>query len=220
MKEGKLVAIVPVRAGSQRVKNKNIRDFAESNLLTIKIETFKRVLPSQDIIVNSDCEKMLKIAEDLGVSAVRREEYYASSECNNSEFFKHIAEVTECEYIMYSPVTSPLVSKETYVSCINKFLNSNIENLVTVSDVKHHMWLDGRPLNYDPKNAPNSQDLPDIVSVNYGICLISKKQMMRCRNVVSENPSFHLLNEIESIDIDTEFDFMVAEIIYNKLRGV
>ncbi len=219
MRKGRLVALVPVRAGSQRVKNKNIRKFSDSNLLTIKIETLKKVLDPEDIIVNSDCEKMLEIAKNLGVQAVKREDYYASSACNNSEFFEHMAKVTDCNYIMYSPVTAPMVSRETYATCIKKFMNSNIENLVTVSDVKHHMWLDGKPLNYDPKNAPNSQDLPDIVSINYGICLISKEDMVRCRNIVSENPSFHLLNEIESIDIDTEFDFMVAEIIYDKLRG-
>jgi N-acylneuraminate cytidylyltransferase len=80
------------------------------------------------------------------------------------------------------------------------------------------VWLDGKPLNYDPKNAPNSQDLPDIVSINYGICIISKEDMIKNRNIVTENPYFYNLDEIESIDIDTEFDFMVAEHIYKKLR--
>lgn len=220
MKSGKVVAVVPVRAGSQRVKNKNIREFANSNLLSIKLKTLKKVLKAEDIVVNSDCDTMLDIARELGVTAVKRDDYYASSECNNSEFFEHIAKVTECDYILYSPVTSPLVSKETYMSCISKFVNSNIENLVTVSEVKHHMWLDGKPLNYDPKNSPNSQDLPDIYSLNYGICLISRDDMIRHKNIVTANPSFHLLNEIESIDIDTEFDFMIAEFIYNKTRGV
>ena len=220
MNSGKVVAVVPVRAGSQRVKNKNIREFANSNLLSIKLKTLKKVLKAEDIVVNSDCDTMLDIARELGVTAVKRDDYYASSECNNSEFFEHIAKVTECDYILYSPVTSPLVSKETYMSCISKFVNSNIENLVTVSEVKHHMWLDGKPLNYDPKNSPNSQDLPDIYSLNYGICLISRDDMIRHKNIVTANPSFHLLNEIESIDIDTEFDFMIAEFIYNKTRGV
>ena len=220
MKSGKVVAVVPVRAGSQRVKNKNIREFANSNLLSIKLKTLKKVLKAEDIVVNSECDTMLDIARELGVTAVKRDDYYASSECNNSEFFEHIAKVTECDYILYSPVTSPLVSKETYMSCISKFVNSNIENLVTVSEVKHHMWLDGKPLNYDPKNSPNSQDLPDIYSLNYGICLISRDDMIRHKNIVTANPSFHLLNEIESIDIDTEFDFMIAEFIYNKTRGV
>ena len=43
------------------------------------------------------------------------------------------------------------------------------------------------------------------------------KNMLKYRNIVTINPLFHLLNEIESIDIDTEFDFMVAEIVYKKI---
>lgn len=218
MKKGKLIAVVPVRAGSQRVKDKNIKPFANSNLLTLKLQTLKNVANIDRIIVNSDSDDMLDIALKNRVSTHKREDYYASSECNNSEYFQHIAEVTDADYIMYAPVTAPLVSKETYFACIDKFMNSDINNLVTVSDVKHHMWLDGKPLNYNPKNAPNSQDLPDVVSINYGICIISRDDMIENRNIVTENPYFYKLDEIESIDIDTEFDFMVAEHVYNKLR--
>ena len=217
MKKGKLVAVVPVRAGSQRVKDKNIKPFAGSNLLTLKLETLKSVTNIDRVVVNSDSDLMISIAHTNQVSTHKREKYFASSECNNSEYFQHIAEVTNSDYIMYSPVTAPLVSSETYFSCINKFMNSSIKNLVTVSDVKHHMWLDGKPLNYDPTNAPNSQDLPDIVSINYGICIISRDDMIHNRNIVTDKPYFYKLDEIESIDIDTEFDFMVAEFIYNKL---
>ena len=41
--------------------------------------------------------------------------------------------------------------------------------------------------------------------------------MIEYKNIVTENPTFKVLDEIESMDIDTEFDFMVAEMIYNKL---
>ena len=220
MKKGKLIVVVPVRAGSQRVKDKNIKPFANSNLLKIKLETLKRVPSIDKIIVNSDSNEMLDIALECGVSTHKRKEYFASSECNNSEYFQHIAEVTDSDYIMYSPVTAPLISKETYFSCIDKFMNSDIDNLVTVSDVKHHMWLDGKPLNYNPKDAPNSQDLPDIVSINYAACIIGKEDMINHRNIVTDKPYFYKLDEIESIDIDTEFDFMVAEYVYKRMKGI
>ena len=162
---------------------------------------------------------MLDIALSYGATIHRRDSYFASSECNNSDYFYNIAETTTSDYIIYSPVTSPLVSKETYFSCINKFMSSSIENLVTVSNVKHHMWLEGKPLNYNPREAPNSQDLPNIVSINYGICIISKNDMLKNRNIVTDNPYFYKLDEIESVDIDTEFDFTVAEYIYKKLKS-
>ena len=73
-------------------------------------------------------------------------------------------------------------------------------------------------MNYNPSESPNSQDLPDIYSVNYGCCILSCEDLHTYRNVVTDNPTFHVTDEIESIDIDTEFDFMVAEYVYRKLN--
>ena len=213
----KITAVVPVRKGSVRVKNKNIKSFANSTLLDIKIQCLKQINLIDEIIVSSDCEKMLSIATKHGVKTHKRDEYYASSEANNSEFFKNLAESIDCEYIMYSPVTCPLISKETYFDCINTFQDEDVHNLVTVAPVKHHLWLNNKPLNYDIKNSPNSQDLPDIYQITYGICIISRNDMISYGNVVNESPTFKILDEIESVDIDTEFDFMVAEKIYKEL---
>jgi N-acylneuraminate cytidylyltransferase len=217
----KITAVVPVRKGSIRVKNKNLKPFADSTLLEIKINQLKKVSEIDNIVVSSDCEKMLSIAASLGVQTHIRDKYFASSEASNSEFFENLAKSIDADYIMYSPVTCPLISLETYSDCLTSFKrNEKIKNLVTVSDVKHHMWLNGKPLNYNVAESPNSQDLPDIYAVTYGICIISKQDMIKHRNIVTENPTFKVLDEIESVDIDTEFDFMVAEIVYNKIKGV
>jgi len=217
----KITAVIPVRKGSVRVKNKNLKPFADTNLLELKINQLKQVKLIDDIVVSSDCEKMLSIARERGVRTHVRDQYHASSEASNSEFFENLAHAMDADYIMYSPVTCPMISLETYHDCIQLFKQDDeLENLVTVAQVKHHMWLDGKPLNYDIAESPNSQDLPDINAVTYGICIISKKDMIKHRNVVTDSPTFKVLDEIESIDIDTEFDFMVAEMVYKKLRGI
>lgn len=215
----KITAVIPVRKGSVRVKNKNLKPFADTNLLEIKINQLKQINFIDKIIVSSDCNKMLEIAKKHKVNTHIRDEYFASSEANNSEFFRNLAISIEGDYLMYSPVTCPLISKETYFDCINTFQKEDVENLVTVSPVKHHMWLDGKPLNYDIKNSPNSQDLPNIHQITYGVCIISKEDMIEYGNIVTNNPTFKVLDEIESTDIDTEFDFMVAETIYKKLNN-
>ena len=58
-------ALIPVRAGSQRVKNKNIRPFADSSLLEIKIKQMQRIKELDGVIVNSDSDEMLDIAKSL-----------------------------------------------------------------------------------------------------------------------------------------------------------
>ena len=215
----KLTAIIPVRAGSQRVKNKNIKPFANTTLLDIKIETLKKVQGIDDIIVSSDSQEMLKIAEEHDVNVHVRDEYFASNEVNNSDFMQNLSTIVDEGHIMYSPCTSPLLSSETITEIVSKYKNNKLRNIVTVTTQKHHMWLNGKPLNYDPTNAPNSQDLPDIYSINYGCCILSKDDLYKHKNVVVE-PTFHITNEIESIDIDTEFDFIVAEFVYRMTHGL
>ena len=114
----KVTAVIPVRKGSVRVRNKNIKPFAGSNLLQIKIDSLKKVSAISQIIVSSDCDRMLAIAEKSGVKAHRRQDYFASSEVDNSGFFANLAESIEAEHIMYSPVTCPLISTQTYYDCI------------------------------------------------------------------------------------------------------
>ena len=110
-----LVAVVPARKGSQRVKDKNFKAFCGKNLLIHKIEVLKKINQIDEIIINTDSDKAIKIAKDLGVSFKRREKYYASSECTNSEFWSHIAEKTDSSLIMFTNCTSPLIKEKTYV---------------------------------------------------------------------------------------------------------
>ena len=78
------------------------------------------------------------------------------------------------------------------------------------------MWLDGSPINYDPENSPNSQDLPNILGISYGISIISRDLMIARRNVVGYKPFLWVLDELESVDIDTEMEFKFAEFLLNS----
>ena len=217
-----ITAIVPVRKGSQRIKNKNFKPFADSNLLEIKLNTLKQVKTIDKIIVSSDSIIAIETAKRLGIEYHERDNYFASSKCNNSEFYKNLAENIEGDYLMYTPVTAPLIKVKTYYDFINRFTNSQDrhDSMLTATYVKDHMWLDNKPINYDPINAPNTQDLPDIMKLTYGINIISKKNMIKCKNVVGKTPTFYLLEEEETIDIDTPLDFEFAEYLYKKQTNV
>ena len=116
-----LVAVVTVRKGSQRVKNKNFRAFAGENLLIHKIKVLKKVKKLDEIIINTDSLKAIKIAKKMKVNFFKRDNYYASSTCSNSEFWSNIAKNTNSKYIMFTHCTNPLVSEKTYNDFINVF---------------------------------------------------------------------------------------------------
>ncbi len=219
-KKKKLTALVPVRKGSQRVKDKNIKNFGGSSLLELKINSLKKINLIDEIIVNSDSDDMLSIGKKLGTKTFKRSDYFASSTVNNSEFFQHIAENTSTDIIMYSPVTCPFIKEETYNKAIQKFNNfsGEFDSLMTTFYVHHHMWLNNKPINYDPKNSPNSQDLPPIMGLSYAISIIPRDLMIKRRNVVGNKPYFLPLFGEESIDIDTELEFSFAEHVYKKKK--
>ena len=218
----KVTAVIPVRKGSQRVKDKNLRPFANTTLLDNKLQMLLQVPELDSIIVNTNSEAAIELVEleyaNTKVSYYRREEYYASSQCSGSEFFKHLGETTDTDIFIYTPCTSPFVKPETVSKCLRKYLeNSDICDCVaTVSSVKEFMWLDGNPVNYDPLNAPNSQNLPNIVSLNFGTTVISKNDLIENRNIIGKCPLFVETTEVEAIDIDTPLDFYIAEQIYKK----
>lgn len=214
----KVTAVIPIRAGSQRVPNKNLRPFANSNLLEIKINILKQATTIDDIVVNTDSDQAIDIAIKNGVNYHRRETYYASSACSGADLFQHLGRTTDCDYFIYAPVTAPFIKPQLYDKCVHLMMDqTKHDSVATVSLIKDHMWLDGKPLNYELQNHPNSQDLPDIHALNFGVCVIKKELLIELRNVVGRNPLFLELSEVEGIDIDTPLDFFSAEQVYKRL---
>ena len=179
-------ALIPVRSGSKRVKNKNIRPFAGSSLLEIKIKQLQRINNLDGIVVNSNDDTMLEIAKSLGADTVKRDEYYARDNVTN----------------------------EMYTSKDESFDSINTANLV-----KEFLWLDNKPINYNPEKTPKSQDLPDIKALNFAINIIDRDNLITRSHYIGKKPLLYLVDDIEAIDIDNMIDFEFAEFMYKKLRG-
>lgn len=216
----KMKVLIPVRAGSERVKNKNIKPFAGSNLLSIKIQQMNNIKEIDGVIVNSNSDEMLSIAKELGAEIVKRDEYYATSSVSMNEVYKNMAENCDCDVILFADATNPLVTSETVLNCIKTY-NENLDkydSLTTVNEIKQFMWQNGKPINYDKNKKPRSQDLPDIVALNHAISIIPKNLMIEKMDIIGERPLLYKIDSLEAMDIDTELDFEFAEYMYKKYR--
>ena len=219
MSRKKITAVIPIRKGSQRMPYKNFKNFHKGkSLLQIKIEFLKEIDLIDNIIVNTDSDLAIHIANKLGVSYFLRDDYYASSECSQSEFFSNLAETTDTDIIIHAPCTSPMIKKQTIIDAINRFNISKNDSCNSVGLVKEYLWRDGKPLNYNIEKGqvPNSQNLPDIKKLTFGFGIIGKETMLDRQNVVGENPLLYILDEDEQIDIDTKIDFEFAKFLYKK----
>ena len=217
--DGKITAVIPVRKGSTRCKNKNIRKFGDTNLLKLKIETLKKVKEIEEIIVSTDCENMAKIASDLNVKVHKRDKYYASSECPNYEYWDHIAKnVGIYNNFMMVNVVSPLINSNIINKFVNTFIENNYKNMVTVNNQKRFFCnLETKKgINFDSTKAPNSQELMPLAEITFGICISTRKDIIESKCIYGKNPSFFNLDNISSLDIDENYDFITAELLYNN----
>jgi N-acylneuraminate cytidylyltransferase len=213
-----LVAVITVRKGSERVKNKNFKLFAGKNILEHKIIVLKKIKELDDIIINTDSERAIKIAKKYNVSFFRREAYFASSSCSNSEFWSNIAKNTNSHYIMFTHCTNPMVKEKTYREFIKIFKkNKNkYDSFNTVSDVKEFLFKKNKPLNFNPVKTPNSQNLPEIEKLNFAINILSTYQMYKTKTLIGKKPFFYKLDQVEGYDINTPLEFSFAEHLFKN----
>jgi len=216
----KIKALVAVRSGSVRVANKNLRPFAGSSLLEIKLQQLKRLDNLSGIVVNSNDDAMLEIAAKHGCETVKRAKEYASNDIPMSEVYKYMAEHFSGDIVAYINVTNPLIRDETLYNTIEMYkkLAGAFESVNTAHYIKEFMFKDNAPINYDLLAQPRSQDLPDILALNFACSVISKNAMIECKNVVGKKPYLQPIEEIEATDIDSLVDFEFAEFLYKKLE--
>lgn len=219
-------ALIPVRAGSDRVKNKNIRPFAGSSLLEIKIKQLQRIPGIDEICVNSDCENMLAVAKDLGATAIKRDAKYATSHVPMVDVWQNMAINMDCKDILYTNVTNPLVEDNTYNEIIRLWGSNHFDgdypfnSITTTHPVIEYLWHDHKPVNYNPKSHPRSQDLPKYYGLNFAVSIIPKHLMVSSKSIIAKTFYPYHIKQIECIDIDDMEDFFLAETLYKAVNGL
>tara|TARA_R100000697_G_C5403988_1_gene186066 strand:- start:12 stop:677 length:666 start_codon:yes stop_codon:yes gene_type:complete len=217
LREIDINVLIAVRGGSKRVPKKNIRPFAGSSMLEIKVKQALRLKDVSKVIVSSEDDEMLNLAEDFGATALKRDSFYASDTVPMGDVYKHLSSILDCKDILWTPVTSPLITDKSIQDCINIYkTNIDYDSVVTTNIIKEYMWLDNKAINYDPKHHPRSQDLPDIYALNFAANIVPREVMFKNANILGDKFYPYMLNEIEAVDVDTEYEFMLAEMLYNK----
>lgn len=210
-----ITAVIPVREGSRRLKNKNIAPFAGTNLLLNKIEQLKKVIEVKRIVVTSDSDLMLGMAEQAGVFVHKRDPEYCDETTKSfGEVVKHVAENVEGEHILWATCTSPLVFPNIYRNAIYKYyqaIENGYDSLVAFEKIKRYLWNEDGPINYELGlgHVP-SQQLPDLYIVTDGILLAPRKKMIEWSYFHGKHPYKFIVDKRTGVDIDDALDLAVA----------
>lgn len=216
----KIVAIVPARiCNDEGLKNKDILPFAGENLLIHKLRQLKMV-QGIDILVSSENDEILEMSKKEGVNCIKRPMELAKSDALFGDFIEYICSIVKQDHIMWSCVTSPLISTEIYQSAISAYyecLEKGFDSLVTVQRLQRYLMDENGAINFRPgKNVTLRNQVKPIYIFTNGISLAPHEFMKIWKYTSGKMPYMYELGKKESIDICDEFDYECAKKFLNN----
>lgn len=223
----KYTALIPVRAGSRRLPNKNVQPFGDSNLLIHKIRQLKKVEGIGEIVVSSDSDIMLEMARAEGVSAHKRPIEYADEKTKTwGEMVAYCAEhVCRGENVILACCVTPLCGEENFEAALRTYEEEVLgtkryDSLASVKAFKEYLWDGKEPLNYKPgMGHVTSQQLPEWRVLVNGFFIAPRWDMVRWTYHLGSRPYLFVIPKNEAVDIDDAEDFAVAKALYEYRLG-
>jgi CMP-N-acetylneuraminic acid synthetase len=221
---GRVVVCIPARAGSKRVKAKNLRELCGQPLLAYAINSAKSVFENSSIYVNSDSEEMLEIGRRLGVSAYKRDPALASDSSTGDEFaidFMNKVPADTC--VMISPAC-PLVTTDDIRSSLSAFELSDCDTLITCDTTRMQTFCNSFPVNIDVnERLQPTQRNPEVSILNWAVTIWDVPTFKSNFNelgyaYIGTNRLLHAIPHLHGIKISTEEDFcLVQSLLKNSL---
>lgn len=223
----KILALIPARGGSKRLPGKNIRNLGGKPLIVWSIDAVKDIPEICDVLVSTDDPAIASVANTAGGSVPwLRPAELATDTASSVDVAIHALDWYETEKgavdgILLLQPTSPFRTKETICKGIELFRKNKKHLVLGVSPTPAHpMWTlkiaDGQLVPFMPNHGleVRSQDLPPAYIVN-GSFYLSSPDDLRARRFFTAMKSIPLVieNPAEALDIDTPWDFKIAEFV-------
>ena len=215
--KNKTVAIIPIKAESERVKKKNFRLLDGIPLYEYYLNKVANSF-FDEIYVDTDSSEVEDFLEETDFIHIPRLPKLAESNANGNDLLNYHASIIEADYYFQLFITAPLLKVKTINSAIEILHNSkNNDSIFTANKIYSWFWYNDLPVNYDPKVLPRSQDAKPIIRETTGLYGISKDSLLRNKCRIGNNPFMLMVDEYEAADIDTEFDFQYVEFLIKNI---
>jgi N-acylneuraminate cytidylyltransferase/CMP-N,N'-diacetyllegionaminic acid synthase len=220
------------RKGSKGVKNKNVRLLEGKPLISHSIEQAIDAGFGETLIVSSDSDEILEIANSYQVPhIIRRPDELAHDTADKLEAIKHAITAVEskinCTFsnILDLDPTSPLRLVDDIFAAIDLFRNSNADNLITGMSSRRSPYFNLVETNSNgfvslskppTERIFRRQDSPKCYDMNASIYIWKRKFLFDNTQVFGNKTVLYSMPENRSIDIDSELDFEFVSFLMHK----
>lgn len=172
MGQDKIIAMIPARMGSTRLKKKNLALIAGEPMISYAIQAAKDSGVFSRIVVNSEDQAFGPIAKRYGVEFYLRPPELGSSEARSDEVVLDFMEKIPGDITVWVNSTSPLQTGEEVRAAVEHFQTDKLDSLITVCEEQVHCLYDGRPLNFCEKESfAKTQELRPVQRFVYSIMM-------------------------------------------------
>tara|TARA_Y100000590_G_scaffold201791_1_gene229294 strand:- start:400 stop:1062 length:663 start_codon:yes stop_codon:yes gene_type:complete len=207
----KIVAIVPIKSKSKRLKNKNFRKINGKPLYRYLLDKLK-FTKFDEIYVDSDSLEIEKYCRANRYKFVKRIPKLALDSANGNDLLNYHSKIIKADIYFQLFITAPLLKTKTINSCIKKLKNSKKhDSILTSKSIQTWFWFKGKPVNYNPKILPRSQDASPLVFETTGLYGIKRKILMKKKSRIGDRPYFYEVDDEEAIDLDNLKDLKYLE---------
>jgi CMP-N,N'-diacetyllegionaminic acid synthase len=228
MKKDNVLVVIPARSGSKGVPGKNIRSLAGKPLILHTVEVARQVFYDENIIVSTDSAEIIRIVEQIGLKVpfIRPSELSA----DNSGMYEVLIHALNShnkitgfkEVVLLLQPTSPFRSANHIEQALDLY-DSTLDMVVSVTESKMNPYFNlfeknniGFMEKCKPGDYARRQDCPEVYAYNGAIYVINTNSLIdkSMNDFIRVLP--YKMDEISSIDIDSQFDWDLAEYVMLK----
>lgn len=216
----KIVALLPMKANSERVKGKNFREFNGKPLFRWILDTLLKVQEIDQVIINTDARMILAdnglTDNDQVTIRDRNPEICGDLVSMNLVIADDVANVDADIYLM-THTTNPLLSSDTIQAALYQFITGQqadqADSLFTVNKIQTRFYReDGSAINHDPNNLIRTQDLEPWFEENSNLYIFTRNSFAQTNARIGKKPMMLTVPRMEAIDIDEPEDWDFANI--------
>lgn len=217
----KIAVILQARLNSQRCKNKMLRNFANSSLFEIQLNKMSKLSEKSDhnfycAIGEKPFYEVLKKHKTIKIINRNKKSVNADA---IEDVFNYLKDVSE-ETICFVNACAPLLNYKTLSEALQKYNELKLTSLTTVLEKKTWYFDDTfKPIN--DNSACNTKVLSPFFECTHNFHIFKKKYFIENKKYwgnQKNDPYLFNVNLLESLDIDTEEEFMQVEKIYSSMR--
>lgn len=219
-----IIAMIPARMGSQRLKQKNLRELAGVPLIVRAIRKCKSAGVFDEIWVNSEHEVFGEIVAAEGVRFHRRPDFLGNNVATSEQYIREFLESHPCEFIVQVHSIAPLLTAEEITSFVGELKRDQVDCLLSAELIQIECAYRGHPVNFTFAEKTNSQDLESVQRITWSIAGWRRKAYLEAAAAngcatYAGRVGFFPVNRLAGHVIKTEEDLRIAEALLPLVPG-